>query len=45
MKVPFGYAWTRSGGSMYFADRAYTNGASHFMNHAVRDNGIMMQKP
>ncbi len=41
-KVPFGYANTRSGGSMYFADRAYTASVGDYRNYALRDNGICL---
>ena len=41
-KVPFGYANTRSGGSMYFADRAYISSVGDYKNYAARDNGICL---
>ena len=41
-KVPFGYANTRSGGSMYFADRAYIASVGDYKNYAARDNGICL---
>lgn len=42
MKVPFGYAYTRSGGSMYFADRAFISSADDYKNYAMRDNGLCL---
>jgi len=42
MKVPFGYAYTRSGGSMYFADRALISSAGDYKNYAGRDNGLCL---
>lgn len=42
-KKPFGYAYTRSGGSMYFADRsAAVGGATEFMGYGGRDNSAML---
>jgi len=41
-KVPFGYGWTRPGGSMYFADRAFSTITTDYRNYAVRDNGVCL---
>lgn len=41
-KVPFGYAYTRSGGSMYFADRAYTGTGAQFNIYGGKDIGAML---
>lgn len=42
MKVPFGYANTRSSSSMYFADRAFISSADDYKNYAMRDNGLCL---
>lgn len=41
-KVPFGYGMTRSGGSMYFADRTVIIGGGDFNNFGGKDIGAML---
>ncbi|PIE52601.1 hypothetical protein CSA37_05820 [Candidatus Fermentibacteria bacterium] len=41
-KVPFGYAYTRSGGSMYFADRAAIGTGSQYKLYGGKDIGAML---
>ncbi len=41
-KVPFGYGYTRSGGSMLFADRAFAISGSDFMLYGGKDIGAML---
>lgn len=42
-KKPFGYGYTRSGGSMYFADRtAAVGGSTEFMGYGGRDISAMI---
>lgn len=41
-KVPFGYGFLRSGGSMYFADRTAIVTTSGFMHYGGKDIGAML---
>gem|GEM_PF-384878 len=42
LNIPFGYAYTRSGGSMYFADRSMLAGGDQFFKYGGKDNMVML---
>lgn len=42
MNIPFGYAYTRSGGSMYFADRSLITTGAQFGVYAGKDIAAML---
>ena len=41
-KIPFGWAYTSSGGGQYFLDRAFVTGEPEFTNFGGRDVGIKL---
>jgi len=42
LNIPFGYGYTRSGGSMYFADRSMLAGGDQFFKYGGKDNMVML---